>query len=333
MANCCSYTPCQELVTVEYLRAFPLQTACTTINDAQEYDACCGRSSGDNYVVSKNFITLNNIPIRDIKVNPNEDIDGFTISDAQEYDACCGNLSADNHCISKSMVTFGTTVLKSSALSFTATTGCNPTYTVVKTDAYDRKTYECNSNNGELVSTTEEVTKDTVICSDVSFTKTVETSANNFKITFSADEITSSTERCGVSITSTTTPTVEGYEIAINLEEPIEIPCTGQSNVLFATIDGDECNEVEIDTVSGAESARLENNGIIIDFGHSNNELTTTVGITFNVEGQTLTLEASYTRTPCGYSPDIEPNNSCGVFWYDESWNGVDNVSYHPYTT
>lgn len=330
MANCCSYTPCQELVTVKYLKeAFPLQTACTTINDAQEYDACCGRSDGDNYVVSKNF----NIPIRVIKDNPNEDIDGFTISDTTPKPSCCGNLSADNHCISKSMVTFGTTVLKSSALSFTATTGCNPTYTVVKTDAYDRKTYECNSNNGELVSTTEEVTKDTVIRTDVSFTKTVETSANQFEITFSADEVTSSTERCGVSFTSTTTPTVEGYVIAINLEEPIEIPCTGQSNVLFATIDGDECNEVEIDTVIGAKSAQLDTNKIIIDFGHSNNEMTTDVVITLNVEGQTLTLEASYRRTPCGYSPNIEPNNSCGVFWYDESWNDVDNVSYHPYTT
>lgn len=331
MANCCSHTPCQELVTVKYLKeAFPLQTACTTINDAQEYDACCGRSDGGNYVVTKNF----NIPIRVINVNPNEDIDGFTISGTTGKTSCCGNLSADNHCISKSMVTFGTTVLKSSALSFTATTGCNPTYTVVKTDAYDRKTYGCNSDNGEPAErTTEEVTKDTVICSDVSFTKTVETSANIFEITFSADEVTSSTERCGVSITSTTTPTAEGYEITINLEEPIEIPCTGQSNVLFATIDGDECNEVEIDTVSGAESAQLDTNKIIIDFGHSNNEMTTTVGITLNVEGQTLTLEASYGRTPCEYSPNIEPNNSCGVFWYDESWDDVGNVSYHPYTT
>jgi len=336
MANCCSHTPCQELVTVGYLKSFLQLSPCITINDGQGYDACCGTYGGDNYVVTKRYDFHTRVISQ---TTPSDDKDGFIIDGLVGESSCCGNLSSDDSCIAKSRLTFGRTVLTASTLNASTSYDepCNPTYSVTKTDTYVREKYECNDTDGTHIKVEEINTSVTSsVKSDESFTKNVAVDENKFNISFTADEITSSTQHCGVTLTASTTPTANGYSIVVSPTIPIEIPCTGENNVHFATINGDCSSDVEIGDVTGVTSAIIdEGNKVMVNFGHSGNAPTTNVQVNFKIKGDDtiLTIEQEYTRSSCGFTPTITPDNTCGVFWYNESWDNAQNVVYHPYQT
>ena len=336
MANCCSHTPCQELVTVEYLKSFLQLSPCITINDGQGYDACCGTYGGDNYVVTKAF----RMPTRNVvDGNPSQDTDGFEIIGIVSSSTCCGDHLEGNSCIPKSGLTFGRTVLTASTLnaSISYDEPCNPTYSVTKTDTYVREKYECNGTDGTHVKVEEVNTSVTSsVKSDESFTKNVavDENENKFNISFTANEITSSTQHCGVTLTASTTPTANGYTIEVRPQSPIEIPCIGEDNVHFATIDGACSSDVEIDGSSGVTSATIDKeNKVMVNFGHSEGYSKTNVKVSFKLNTAILTIEQEYTRSSCGFTPTITPDNTCGVFWYNESWDNAQNVVYHPYQT
>ena len=130
------------------------------------------------------------------------------------------------------------------------------------------------------------------------------------------------------------------FEFKFSGDTETEIPCSGGTFVL-KFVEDDECATIDAFTITAkfkTESTPLTritdgeipHDELWFEVGenlNSDDKLVVTVGVDDIVAEVTYTLN----RKACGYVSDYTNDGPCGTSFGFESWEGVDNVVWHPY--
>lgn len=153
MANCCNNTPCEQILTLDYMKKLLSSgSTCYTVPSHSSLSSCCKKIDGGGYSPTYGELTGGTYPIRVVDSDAYNDVNGFNFTQPTAIggDGCCKG-SIDDMLVPRSAATFGFTKVDSvSANSAYIISGCECSKTIYWCGRYRRCTCLCG-NNGEVV--------------------------------------------------------------------------------------------------------------------------------------------------------------------------------------
>ena len=238
MANCCSGSTCQELVTLGYMREMVNRTevrGCFVVNGDYDFSSCC---YADESAYTPTYGDITSGAYADSRLiddlDPSKDVNGFSVSTMpSSFISCCsGDSNSAN--IVKSDLVFGYTKPIGNSISVTEISVCNPTFNYTEEKTWER--WVLSGCNGYITSASSVVSTLTTSSDELSASKNFSaisqtiTDSNvkcGYRVSFDTSRIDSSTSAaCFSSVTSSSLVTLEGYDVTFSLDWGEQLSCT-----------------------------------------------------------------------------------------------------------
>ena len=348
MANCCEYSPCEELNTIRFMKdlvnATPVRD-CFTISAGTSADTCCDGTDADNYVPRYSMLTggiFANVRSTN-DANPNLDKNGFTYAEPTVINGCCTGDTQENEALMKSQVGFEYTIPEGNRCDITTPPSdyCNPTFTVTETQTYTRHRFICNMTDGGVVETTQPSVSPKTIphpgTLTPSFAYSGGTDGNHgnrsWSVTYTPYTVSGLTKvddsACISSISSKTTVNFDGYGFGFTVTCPDIVPCEGGVYTIVE-VSGVKCQndlklDIEYTNIEDLSTSTWEfgNDPVKIEIPQNNSgkakgfiKITPTVN---GIEESGNTVNCEFERQQCGWTPSFLSASSCSVLTI-EGW-------------
>lgn len=347
MANCCDYSPCEELNTIKFMKDLVNATLvrdCFTISAGTSADTCCDGTDADNYVPTYSQLTGRTFaPLRSTdNDNPNLDINGFTYAEPTVINGCCTGDTKENEALMKSQVWFEYTEPSGNTCVITdEPSACSPSFTVTETQGYTRHRLTCNVESGVIDETTQPITKTVRHSSEL--TKKITSGGTDgnrsWSVTYIPYTVSGLTKvdnsSCISGKSSSATVELDGYEFGFTFTcPPAIVPCEG--GVYTIKVSGVTCqNDLSLKIVTDIEEHSeniwtwTDNPEIPITIPQNNNGKTGgTISIIPTVNGieeSGNTVNCEFERQQCGWTPTFLSASSCSVLTIEEwTWENSD---------
>lgn len=353
MANCCDYSPCEELNTIKFMKDLVNATLvrdCFTISAGTSADTCCDSTDADNYVPTYSQLTGRTFaPLRSTdNDNPNLDINGFIYAEPTVINGCCTGDTQENEALMKSQVWFEYTEPSGNTCVITdEPSSCDPTFVVKETQGYTRHRLTCNVESGVIDETTQPIFKwvehkDTLT---KEFTSGGTGGNRSWSVTYIPYTVSGLTKVdnsiCISGKSSSATVELDGYEFGFTFTCPPPIvPCEGGEYTI--KVSGVTCEndlrldiETEIEDLSASTWTWTDNPEITITIPQNNSGKTEgKIKITPTVNGiveSGNTVNCEFRREQCGWTPSFSSASSCSVLTIEKwTWNR-ENEEEHKY--
>lgn len=332
MANCCNNTPCEQILTLDYMKKLSSGSTCYTVPSHSSLSSCCRKIDGDGYSPTYGELTSGTYPIRRISIlDAYNDVNGFIFTQPTAIggDGCCKG-SIDDMLVPRSAANFEFTKVDSvSANSAYIISGCECSKTIDWCGRYSRYTCFCGLN-GEVVVIASQVGTLTGAASSTTVTFDYSESAFTASGEDSAEVTVPSTpktitltayDKCEGSRSKEVTVTKQAVNFRISfdtseLESPI--PCSGGTIILNKSEGCNWDNKFTYDFYTGGThsgAVETENSEIVIPENEGNwDSIRVVAHISGNVCGATvdLTLDKEFEQDKCNKVVTLE---ECGIYW------------------
>lgn len=345
MANCCNYSPCEGLNTIQFMKDLVNATQvknCVTIRPGTTAATCCdGTDIESNYIPRYSQLTGGTFaPVRSTNnANPNLDKNGFTYEVPTVIDGCCTGDTQANEALMKSQVGFEYTIPAGNRCDITSQPSdyCNPTFTVTETQTYTRHRFICNGTDGGVVETTQPSVSPKTVLHQGTLTKNYNYDGNqSWTVTYDDYRVTGETivndnSSCVPSITSETTVTFGGYSFSFTFDCPNSVPCDGDDYTI--TVNGTKCNNdlsleiicIDIEGYSTPIEWHHGDENVTISIPRNEGGKTSgTIRIIPTVNGDTDSsweINCPFDRQLCEWSPSHSNDGECGPFLTAWVWD------------
>ena len=364
MANCCDYSLCEGLATIDFMRSLiPNEmNSCIEVSAGTIVSTCCGNVSESNYVPKYSEITGHTFaPLRVTASTPSNDVNGFTyVTPTLVPTDCCTGDTLENESLMKSQLGFEyTSAVTCSHIELTEPTYCDLNYKLTVNKEWDRHRYECDENSSGNISHTinsvtdsAETRSGTLISGVTEVTEGGSDNIHEYKFSFKSVTVTSeTTAHCSETKTASTTFSLDDYTVSFSLNCPdSKVPCSGGTykNVVVieesGKCDGDIVLGVKyyIDSLDEPTSAftlsNLSDNTLSGDMEVPLNDVSLSGGVisvdvSIGNSAITETFSCEFERELCGWSPTYSKTKTCSVLSIDDwSWNHPDRKEHqHDY--
>lgn len=352
MANCFEIIECNELATIKYMRNLIPSSigSCTSVSAGTVIPTTCGGNPLEENYIPK-YSELDNETFAPKRVtndsDPSQDVNGFIISAPTLVSSSCGSVAQDDEALMKSQISFGATSASSvSHNNISMPSACNTSWSLDIVKTWGRVTYSCN--NGSITPSTQSITKNESNSGELSksYSPSFSSGSTSAKTTWDVSfdshvETTTISDRCGGTASTSTTFSVNSYNISGLVEWPSGmVPCNpGTAKIDFTISNGDCPDEMQLEvtasTIDGITAGTIISNTTSINIGRNERNVTreemTIVPIVngSRKSGDEFTVEIQ--RGTCGYS-SIPSFYGCSPFaTIENTWENLPDQEEHPY--
>lgn len=353
MANCCEYSFCDEVNTIQHMRDLvnASRVTCVTVGNGTSADTCCGVAPESSYAPKYSELTAATptAQLRVVATDPSNDKNGFVYTAPSDTSTtCCPGTTKDNGVLSKSQVAFETTSATSYSAVFSPPPSyCNLSYKVKETKEWRRDRYQCDGTSSGITNTHEIITTsgETSLSGITRRVKhTVSGNTHIWTCSFSPSIITFSgntTADCSEPKTGSISYTMSDYSFSITVNCIDNVPCEGGDYTIVSVdsnsiqCDDDLSLRIEynnVDNYSTSAWTRGDASDITVSFGKNEKGLPNgsfTISATTWGE-EVITIPCTFSRSLCEFSPTVAPGE-CGPIIKSADWSNTKNVKVHDF--